>query len=229
MALGRIVRRILRPSGDGWDHPEVADRQDAAWRELIAQMRSGRPRVDMLALRDAVLGTGLAAPSLLEVGCGSGYCSEILSHLVSPPPRYTGLDLSVVMVALARLRYPSLPFLRGDAARLPFSSGSFDIVMNGNALMHILDTEAVIAESARVARGWCIFHTVPTLEGGPARQLEKTAYGEVVKEVVLNRDELEGLFVRRRLTVRKRCPSIPHPYLDALVGKTQTWTYLCEV
>ncbi len=225
--------RLLGPDrppatpGDGWDSPRVAQRQDAAWRSLLDQMRAGHPRNDMLALRDALLASGLRAPSLLEVGCGSGYYSEILSHLVSPMLRYAGVDRSAAMLNLARQHYPSIPFVRGDAVRLPFAARAFDIVLNGNALMHILDTDAAVAESVRVARTWCVFHTVPTLEGRPDQYLKKSVYGEAVTEVVLDQARLEGLFGRHGLTIRARYPSIPHPYLDPLVGKTRTWTYLC--
>jgi ubiquinone/menaquinone biosynthesis C-methylase UbiE len=149
---------------DGWLDPAVAAKQDDAFRKLLSDMYGGSPRRDLLVAAEAVRHTGLTAPTLLEVGCGSGYYNEVFEHLLGSHVRYTGLDYSDAMIELARRRYPDIPFVVGDAAALPFNDASFDIVMNGVALMHIIAYDRAIAESARAASRWCIFHTVPVLE-----------------------------------------------------------------
>src|SRR5438128_10265707 len=153
----------MRQPINGWRRRDTALRQDATYRSLIEQMRAGRPRQDFLVAAEAVRRTGLPDPSILEVGCGSGYYSEILSHLLGRRVRYVGLDLSQAMTRLALDRYPDRPFVIGDATSLPFADSSFDIVLNGLSLLHTLRYEAAISESRRITRAWCIFHTVPVL------------------------------------------------------------------
>ena len=51
-------------------------------------MYAGQPRQDFLVAAEAVRVTGIDEPLLLEVGCGSGYYSEILSYLLECSVRY---------------------------------------------------------------------------------------------------------------------------------------------
>jgi len=213
----------------GWHDDAVAQRQDAMYRALIQQMYLGQPREDLLVAAEAIRCTGLESPSILEVGCGSGYYSEILSHVLRHPVRYVGLDYSQTMIRLARERHADLPFLVADATALPFTDGSFDIILNGVSLMHILRYEAAIAESRRVAHRWCIFHTVPVLQRRDTTFLRKKAYGQPTIEIIFNEEALLSLLVRCGLFVRHVLDSIPYNLEAALGEPTVTKTYVCEV
>ena len=46
-------------------------------------MKDGEPRLDFRIAAEAVAATGLSNPRLLEIGCGSGYYSEVLDHVAS--------------------------------------------------------------------------------------------------------------------------------------------------
>ncbi|MEN9935460.1 MAG: hypothetical protein RLZZ387_2039 [Chloroflexota bacterium] len=214
---------------DGWLVPDVAERQDQAYRPLLREMYAGRPREDFRAAAEAVRATGLACPSLLEVGCGSGYYRDVLSHLLAGRLRYAGLDYSAAMTRLAARREPLGRWITGDATALPFPDGSFDIVMNGVSLMHIPGYRAAIAESRRVARSWCVFHTVPLLRGRPTATLSKRAYGEATIEIIFNEQELRELFAQSGLAVAYEYESIPYDLGDVLGEPTVTRTFVCEV
>lgn len=216
-------------SGDGWSHADVCERQEAAYADLLAQMRGGAPRADFKAAAAAVETAGLVRPSLLEVGCGSGYYAEVLNRLVPGGVEYAGIDRNAPMIELARRTRPGHTFAIADATRLPHGDASVDIVMNGVSLMHIMDYEAAIAESRRVARRFCIFHTAPLLARRPTTFLKKLGYGRPMAEVILNEGELRLLFARHGLLVRQIWRSIPYD-LGALLGEpTTTKTFLCEV
>jgi SAM-dependent methyltransferase len=218
------------PAGlDGWRDPAVAERQDSAFQGVLQEMYAGRPREDLLAAAEALRRSGRVDGSLLEVGSGSGYYSEILSYLLQRPIRYVGLDYSHAMVELARRRYPSQRFLVGDAAALPFANGAFDVVLNGVSLMHTVRYGAAIAESRRVTRRWCIFHTVPVLQCRRTTLLRKRAYGQPTIEIIFNEGELAALLQRSGLEIRHVAASVPYD-LKAVVGEpTLTRTYLCEI
>src|SRR6202030_2559728 len=133
--------------------------------------------------------TQISRPSVLEVGCGNGYYSEILEQLVPAGIEYTGLDYSQAMVDRARLLYPDVSFERGDATKIAFASSSYDIVLNGVCLMHIFQYATAIEEAARVAKYYVIFNCVPVMEGHPTIYLRKFAYGEPTIEIIFSMDE----------------------------------------
>lgn len=212
-----------------WLHDDVAMWQDRIYAHILDEARAGRVRVDLAVAVEAVRAAGVAAPSVLEIGCGSGYYADVFRLLLGTEVAYTGLDSSPAMIALARRTHPAAAFALGDATALPFDDASFDIAFNGASLMHILDFRQAVAESRRVARRACIFHTVPMLAQRPTAYLRKRAYGRPTAEVIFNRDELFALFAATGLVVRREWDSVPYD-LGAVVGeRTLSRTILCEV
>ena len=219
-----------RPASEkAWNTPEVAKRQHRAYQALVRQARLGAPRVDLAAAAQALSFTGEINPRLLEVGCGSGYYSEIFKILFKKPIQYYGVDNSEAMISLARRRYPGLFFQIADATHLPFKDGEFNVVFNCASLMHILNYASAISESRRLSCGWCIFQTVTVLQNKPTTFLEKKAYGFRTFEIVFNEEELYRQFERNRLKVEHVLPSIPYDLIDLLGEPTKSNTYVCRV
>lgn len=98
------------------------------------------------AALDVMTGTGGVALALtgqvragqMGTGPGGGYV--------------VGLDLSAGMVEAARRRVPGARFVVGDAARLPFPDGSFDVVVCASGLFFVPDMDAALREWRRVVR-----------------------------------------------------------------------------
>jgi SAM-dependent methyltransferase len=170
-----------------WDE-STARRQDRAWKPLVAQALAGHPRQDIVALYEALESTGVAEGTILEVGCGGGYNSELISWGI-PGLRYTGVDLSGSMVEVSREKYPQRDFRVASALGLPFGDNSFDIVLDGVALLHIPDWRAALAEYARVASRYVVLHGL-TLSDNPTVTFAKYAYGQPSRELIFNRTEL---------------------------------------
>lgn len=213
----------------GWQEQTVAERQYEAFTPLLQRMREGKPREDFVALAEAVKMTGLEAPFIIEVGCGSGWNSEVLTNLLKYPVHYIGLDYSSAMAALGEKCYPKISFVVGDATALPFQDGACDILLSGTVLMHILGYQEAISESRRVARKWCIFHTVPIVKKKATTRLRKYAYGEPVIEVIYNEDELLNLMSQNGLSAQYKLDSIPYDLSDILGEHTLNRTYLCKI
>jgi len=213
----------------GWLRSVTAQRQQRAFEQLVAGMQAGAPRIDLKVAAEAVTATGLRRPSLLEIGCGGGYYSEILEAMVAGGVDYTGIDYSAAMVETARAAFPRQRFETGDATALRFGDASFDIVFNGASLMHILDYPAAIAEGARVARKYCIYHSLPIYDDRGTTYLRKHAYGAPVVEVVVNRTELYGLFERGGLRLIRAWPSVPYDVHPATPEHSSCETFLLAV
>jgi SAM-dependent methyltransferase len=226
---GADEARRLTASSTGWLAARTVARQERAYRRLIAAMKRGQPRIDFKVAAEAVAATGIASPSVIEVGCGSGYYSEVLATLLPCPIDYRGLDYSQAMVARARAHYPSRAFEVADATRLPYADRSFDIVFNGVSLMHIVDFQAVIREAARVAKHYCVFHGVPVFLDHRTTFLTKYAYGAPVVEIIFGKRELMSLCVDAGLRLEREWPGIPYDVFDAIGHHSVTETYLFSI
>jgi SAM-dependent methyltransferase len=218
--------RAVAASSVGWLAARTVARQERTYRGLIAAMKRGETRLDFNLAAEAVGATGIANPRLLEVGCGSGYYSEVFATLLPAGVRYAGIDYSDAMIARARTRYPSTAFEVGDATRLPYADRAFEIVFNGVSLMHIIDYEAAIREAARVAARYCIFHSVPVFDDFRTTYLRKYAYGAPVVEVVFGKQELMSLCQAAGLRLEREWPGIPYDVSGITGHHSSTVTYL---
>ena len=93
---------------------------------------------------------GRPGQRLLEVGCGSGLFTQWFAEKGF---QVTGLDPSVPMLNLARVRMPARVALeRGFAEDLPFADNSFDVVALITTLEFVDDPVRALREACRVAR-----------------------------------------------------------------------------
>jgi SAM-dependent methyltransferase len=227
LVLGGIEEaRQAATASEGWLAARTVIRQERAYRGLIAAMKRGQPRLDFEVATEAVAATAIARPRLLEVGCGSGYYSEVFATLLPDRVAYTGMDYSAAMIARARTIYPSAAFDVADATRLPYPDSAFDIVFNGVSLMHILDYPAAIREAARVAGEYCIFHTVPVFDDHQTTFLKKYAYGSPVVEIVFGKQELLSLCLDAGLQLEREWTSIPYDVSEVTGHASTSRTYL---
>jgi ubiquinone/menaquinone biosynthesis C-methylase UbiE len=167
----------------------TANRQDRAWQPIVEEAKAGRPRDDVAALYRALESLGDSSFSVLEVGCGGGYNSEIINSRF-PAPRYHGVDLSAAMIAIARERYPERSFSIGSAYDLSMADSSHDVVVDGVALIHMPGWEEALAEYSRVASGKVVLHGLTLSDTAPTTTFAKYAYGQPALELVFNREEL---------------------------------------
>jgi len=90
--------------------------------------------------------------TLLDLGCGTGYCSAAL-RACYPAAQLYALDLALPMLqASAQRNIPGLQLLCGDAARLPFAPDSFDLVFSSLTIQWCTDTSGLFNELFRAAR-----------------------------------------------------------------------------
>ena len=76
---GADEARSVAASSGGWLAARTVARQERAYDSLIAAMKRGDPRRDFKVAAEAIAATGIPHPRLLDVGCGSGYYSEVFS------------------------------------------------------------------------------------------------------------------------------------------------------
>jgi ubiquinone/menaquinone biosynthesis C-methylase UbiE len=87
---------------------------------------------------------------VLDVGSGLGMLAADVAG-AADLVRVVGLEKSPEQISAA-VKVPSVTYVRGDAQRLDFSDGSFDLVYARYLLEHVPDPEQVLREMRRVAR-----------------------------------------------------------------------------
>lgn len=101
----------------------------------------------------------LRARRVLDVGCGTGVITEEIAARTRG--RVVGLDINPDFLRLREGAHAA--YLLGDALRLPFAAGTFDVVFCHFVLMWLRDPRQGMAEMVRVTRpgGWVLLCAEP--------------------------------------------------------------------
>lgn len=170
-----------------WQNDALPARQRELVEQQLRQYRSGTciDVFDVLVTSLRALPDATPGMSLLEIGCSSGFYSEVL-EISGLPMKYSGCDYSDAFIRLAREKYPDIEFKVEDATALHYPDRSYDIAVSGCCLLHIPEYAMAVAETARVARRYAIFHRTPVVWGEPERWYRKEAYGVETVEIHFN-------------------------------------------
>lgn len=209
-----------------WKDDDLPAKQRALVDRQLAQYRRGAT-IDVFDIMIKSL-RGLQDTSgkmrILEVGCSSGYYAEVF-EIAGLDIDYVGCDYSDAFIAMARQRYPKLQFDVQDAMALSYQDNSHDVVISGCCLLHIPEYEIAVAETARVASRFAIFHRTPVVLGQPNKCYRKQAYGVETVEIHFNEPQFLQLLEANAL-------ELLHTYtLDETVIKgvgNATRTYVCH-
>lgn len=117
------------------------DRIAESYADFLAPITSHAigPLLDVARVREA--------SCVLDVACGPGL---LAGEAAARRAAVVAVDLSPVMLALARQRHPAVEFREGDAEALPFAEDSFDAVLCNFGLGHFPRPERATEELARV-------------------------------------------------------------------------------
>jgi demethylmenaquinone methyltransferase/2-methoxy-6-polyprenyl-1,4-benzoquinol methylase len=142
------------------------------WFDHIASLGSDlfwRPR----ALWDADrFRRGRPPRAILDVGCGPGDLSRLAAHHYRQS-RVVGIDVTRAMLRRARALAKSYPgtlrigWGEATALRLPFPSGSFDLVMSAFVVRNLPRLPEALAELRRVVAPGGTLLTLEITEPGP--------------------------------------------------------------
>jgi SAM-dependent methyltransferase len=134
----------------------VASGQPVNWSEDLEELHEESSRTHFLDVwtRRAVLariGPLPPAPTVLDVGCSTGYLLEDLRAL-APHATLIGVDLVAGGLRKAHANVPDARLLQADACALPLADSSADAVVSANLLEHVPEDERALAEMRRILR-----------------------------------------------------------------------------
>jgi SAM-dependent methyltransferase len=126
------------------------------WSEGLEELHeeSGRTHFIEVWTRRAMLarlGALPQAPTLIDVGCSTGYLLVDLRARF-PDATLVGVDLVAGGLRKAHTHVPDALLLQADACALPLQDACVDCVVSANLLEHVPDDEQVLAEVFRILR-----------------------------------------------------------------------------
>jgi len=139
-----------------------------------------RRQAGMLA---AVLAQRAGAQQIVDVGCGDGSATYLISNLNA---RNTVIGVDWSATALARARARGLLVVQGgvDTAGLPLPDGCADVVIMSELIEHLVDTDSAVDEVRRVLRpGGVLLLSTPNLAAWFNRGLVGLGIQPVFSEV----------------------------------------------
>lgn len=130
------------------------DRVAPAWEKWDQHLDQNMSFISYRLIGDLRLRAG---QSVLDLGCGTGNPSILVSRIVGETGSVVGVDLSENMLAVARkkadaLGLSNIKFMAEDVTTLPFDNSSFDAVISRFCLMFLPDIPGAVNEISRVLK-----------------------------------------------------------------------------
>ena len=124
--------------------------------------RSRIPNAWQLRRGEAILtllrSLGLVHPKILDLGCGTGWFTDQLSHMGEA----IGIDLSETAITLASSQFPHVAFMSGNLYEIPLLPEQFDVVVSQEVIAHVEDQMRFLDRIAYTlkADGYLVLTTV---------------------------------------------------------------------
>jgi SAM-dependent methyltransferase len=134
----------------------VPDEYSVNWSDGLEEMHEESSRTHFIEVwtRRAVLdrlGALPDAPTLIDVGCSTGY-TLIDLHACHPHANLVGIDLVASGLRKAHAHVPDALLVQADACALPLLDECVDGAVSVNLLEHVRNDERALAEIFRVLR-----------------------------------------------------------------------------
>ena len=130
------------------EHAEAVQARSRETAEKMAELDASRRDAFREEIRRFLEPSG--DERVLDAGAGTGGFALAVAPLVR---EVVAVDAAPAVVAVGRERaepFPNVTFVEGDATRVPFADGSFDVAAAVRTLHHVARPELVVAELLRV-------------------------------------------------------------------------------
>ncbi len=197
----------------GWLDKEIPRKQRALVQQELAQMYKGNMPLPYKIAAEAFQEIAFNGINVLEIGCSSGYYSEVLEYSTGKNINYIGADISPDFIKMAENYYPKCEFIVADGASLPFANEQFDAVFSAGVLQYSTEYSSQIAETCRVAKTWVLAHRTPLCLNRQTQYIKKKAYSIEIMELLFNEKEFvnefinHGFILKNALTIAENMQS----------------------
>ena len=179
---------------NAWKSEKIPQLQRDLIQVELDNMYHGKEPVVYQALADCIRPYTHKYGTVAEIGCASGYYSEILEYLLNTQIDYVGIDYSKHLIQMAKNYYPEDKFCVADGAFLPFEENQFQMIISSGILLHVPNFEEHIRETVRVCENVLIAHRTPVCRKRETQHFKKMAYEEETIEMRFNENQLLKMF-----------------------------------
>ncbi len=88
-------------------------------------------------------GVDIPTTSFLDIGCGGGYFTQIVSTYKNTTTDIVGIDYSQARIALAQTLNPAIQYTVGDLTALPPLLKKFDVISTFDVFMHLKEKKDI--------------------------------------------------------------------------------------
>jgi SAM-dependent methyltransferase len=147
----------LAPNGERAPFLAYAGHDEVNWSDELEDIHEESSRHHFIdiwtrqALLDGIGESLPAEPTIVDLGCSTGY---LLEDLRAHHPRafLIGVDLVAAGLAKAHRLVPDAALLQADVCDLPIADASVDAVVSANLLEHVPDDVGALREIQRILR-----------------------------------------------------------------------------
>jgi len=198
--LKRIGKYDALAFRESWKNKGIPYKQLDLARTSLCIFNGRKPVIEFDVAVEMIKKINIAKQTILEVGCSSGYYSEVFKTS-SLKLKYFGCDYSPEFIGLAKKVYPNVNFKLSDAAKLEYQSGQFDIVMLGSVLLHVVNWKKAVSEAYRVSKKYIFIHRHPVIHLFETQTFLKMGYGVKMFEIIFNEAEFLDFLYQKGLGV----------------------------
>jgi SAM-dependent methyltransferase len=121
---------------------------EAGGRRWAANIERVERMLQPLAVRLLDFAAPRVGEAVLDVGCGGGPTSHAIAAAVAPGGQVLGVDVSAVILDIARARFShvsNLKFALGDAGSMPLVPNTYDVITSRFGVMFFPDAAGAFA------------------------------------------------------------------------------------
>ncbi len=158
---------------------------DEGGRRWVANIERVERMLQPLSKRLLDAAAANSGERVIDVGCGGGVTSAALAQAVGAQGTVLGVDVSAVILDVARQRYgniANLKFALGDAASMSVSSTAYDLIASRFGVMFFPDPAVAFRHlrTALAPRGRLVFICWRALEQNPWMAIPTKAAFEIL-------------------------------------------------
>lgn len=153
-----------------------------------------------IAILEAIASTKIKEPKIIDLGCGAGWLTNIVSSL-GPT---IGVDFSTTAISEASKKYPNAKFIAADILHWDYPKEAFDIVISQEVIEHMQDQTAYLEVAYNLLHsGGYLILTTPNAKAFQAMPEEQRInWSGQPLENILKINQLKTLLLTRFKIVR---------------------------